>query len=119
MRTAYIEVLRNLTFKAIKLETRMSDAQVARLRWSQINGNVIKTSRQRKCEVSREVINALALLPHRAEGVDFVFFGNTLSAGDLERLGELENGLEKPKKRFFIVKTKESHKHIDKSIMVC
>ena len=84
MRAAYTEVLRNLTFKAIKLETRLSDRQVAQLRWSQIHGNVIRTTRQRDCVVSREVINALALLPRKNTGVDFVFFGNSLSETDLE-----------------------------------
>ena len=86
MRAAYIEVLRNLTFKTIKLETRLSDRQVAQLRWSQIHGNVIRTTRMRDCEVSREVINALALLPRKESGVDFVFFGNSLSQDDLTEL---------------------------------
>lgn len=98
MRAAYLEVLRNLTFKTIKLETRLSDRQVAQLRWSQIHGNVIRTTRMRDCEVSREVIDALALLPHKDSGVDFVFFGNSLSHEDLLDI-ETERKLHpKPKK---------------------
>ena len=119
MRTAYTEVLRNLTFKTIKLETRLSDRQVAQLRWSQIHGNVIRTTRQRDCTISREVIDALALLPHKDSGVDFVFFGNSLSLDELQRLGELEDRLERPKKHFVIWKSKELHKRVDKSAMVC
>lgn len=91
MRAAYLEVLRNLTFKTIKLETRLSDRQVAQLRWSQIHGNVIRTTRMRDCEVSREVIDALALLPRKESGVDFVFFGNSLSKDDLLELRAVEN----------------------------
>lgn len=118
MRTAYTEVLRNLTFKTIKLETRLSDRQVALLRWSQINGNIIRSTRQRDCEVSREVTDALALLPHGESENDLVFFGNSLSVSDLEKLGELNKSLEKPKRRFLIYKTKESHKRVDKSAMI-
>lgn len=118
MRTAYAEVLRNLTFKTIKLETRLSDRQVALLRWSQIHDNVIST-RQRNCSISREVTDALALLPHKQSGVDYVFFGNSLSHEELQRLGELEQRLTQPKKRFFIYKTKESHKRVDKRAMFC
>lgn len=119
MRAAYLEVLRDLTFETIKLETRLSDRQIAQLRWSQIHGDVIRTTRQRNCKISREVINALALLPHKSSGVDFVFFGNSLSCEELKRLGELQQRLEKPKRRFLIYKTKESHKRVDKSAMIC
>ena len=119
MRAAYTEVLRNLTFKTIKLETRLSERQVAQLRWSQIHGNVIHTSRQRDCAISREVIDALALLPHKESGVDFVFFGSSLSTDELSRLGELEQSLQKPKRHFVIWKTKETHKRVDKKAMVC
>lgn len=100
MRAAYLEVLRNLTFETIKLETRLSDRQVAQLRWSQIHGNVIHTTRQRDCTVSREVVNALALLPHKDSGVDFVFFGNSLSNDDLLELRTVEN------------RQKKSHRHL-------
>lgn len=102
MRTAYLEVLRNLTFKAIKLETRLSDRQVAQLRWSQIHGNVIRTTRMRDCEVSREVINALALLPHKDSGVDFVFFGNSLSVTDLEALRIQQEAKERPRRHLLM-----------------
>ena len=118
MRTAYTEVLRNLTFKAIKLETRMSERQVAMLRWSQINGNVIHTSRSRDCRVSREVVDALALLPH-SDKVGLVFFGSSLSTDELQRLGELEQARFSPKRRFVILKTKETHKRVDSRAMVC
>lgn len=100
MRAAYLEVLRNLTFETIKLETRLSDRQVAQLRWSQIHGNVIHTTRQRDCTVSRGVVNALALLPHKDSGVDFVFFGNSLSKDDLLELRTVEN------------RQKKSHRHL-------
>lgn len=119
MRAAYTEVLRNLTFKTIKLETRMSERQVAMLRWSQIHGDVIRTSRDRDCKVSREVIDALALLPHKESGVDLIFFGNSLSSDELRMTRELENRSNQPKRRFVIWKPKESHKRIDKSVVVC
>lgn len=118
MRAAYLEVLRNLTFKTIKLETRMSNRQVAILRWSQIKGNVIRTSRHRDCEVSREVIDALSLLPH-SDSVDLVFFGNPLPQSDLERIGELQNNQIRSKRHFVVWRTAKSHKHVDKSAMVC
>lgn len=118
MRTVYTEVLRNLTFKTIKLETRMSERQVALLRWSQINGNVIHASRQRDCKVSREVVDALALLPH-SDKVGLVFFGSSLSTDELQRLGELEQAQFRPKRRFVILKTKETHKRVDSRAMVC
>ena len=79
MRTAYDMVLRNLTFRAIKLETRMSDRQIAGLRWQNIHDNVIDTDRHRSCEISRELVEALALLPRKKSGVDLVFFGDSLS----------------------------------------
>jgi hypothetical protein len=118
MRTAYSEVLRNLTFKTIKLETRLSERQVAMLRWSQIKGDTIRSTRMRDCKISREVMDALALLPH-SDSVDLVFFGSSLSTSDLQRLGELEQRLERPKRRFIIMKTKESHKRVDKRAMIC
>ena len=118
MRTVYTEVLRNLTFKTIKLETRMSERQVALLRWSQINGNVIHASRQRDCKVSREVVDALDLLP-RSDKVGLVFFGSSLSESELRELGELEQRVQKPKHRFVILKTKETHKRVDSRAMVC
>ena len=118
MRTAYGEVLRNLTFKTIKYETRLSNRQVAMLRWSQIKGDTIRTTRMRDCKISREVMDALALLPH-SSSVDLVFFGNSLSHEEIERLGELERQLQKPKRRFVIMKSKEMHKRIDKRAMVC
>lgn len=94
MRTAYNEVLRNLLFKTIKLETRLSDRQVAMLRWSQINGNVIKSTRSRNCVVGREVIDALSLLPH-SDSVDLVFFGNSLSEPELNEMRPVENSQKK------------------------
>ena len=119
MRTAYNEVLRNLTFQTIKLETRLSDRQVAQLRWSQIKGDVIHTARHGDCRISREVMDALTLLPHKQSGIDFIFFGSSLSSSELERLREMEDRIIRPKRRFFIVKTKESHKRIDKRAMIC
>jgi hypothetical protein len=119
MRAAYLEVLRNLTFKTIKLETRLSDRQVAQLRWSQIHGNVIRTTRMRDCMISREVTNALALLPHKDPGIDFVFFGNSLSYEELEGIGELQERMKRPKRRFLVRRTKETHKRVDKRAMIC
>ena len=118
MRTVYTEVLRNLTFKTIKLETRLSERQVALLRWSQIKGDTIRSTRMRDCKISREVMDALALLPH-SDSVDFVFFGSSLSHDELQRLGQLEQRLERPKRRFIVMKTKESHKRVDKRAMIC
>lgn len=119
MKAAYIEVLRNLTFKTIKLETRLSDRQVAQLRWSQIHGDIIRTSRQRDCKVSREVIDALALLPQKESGVDFVFFGSSLSASELTEVRTAEQTVYKPKRHFVIWNSRKSHKRVDKSAALC
>ena len=118
MRTAYSEVLRNLTFKTIKYETRLSERQVAMLRWSQIKGDTIRSTRMRDCKISREVMDALALLPH-SSSVDLVFFGNSLSLDEIRHLGELEQKLNQPKRRFLLLKTKETHKRVDKRAIVC
>lgn len=120
MRTAYLEVLRNLTFETIKLETRLSERQVAMLRWSQIDGDMIKTTRQRNVKVSREVMDALALLPRNNSETGLVFFGAaSLSQPELEQIAGMEQRLNEPKRRFIIWKTKETHKRVDKSAMVC
>lgn len=103
MRATYTEVLRNLVFCSIQRQTRLSEAQVARLRWSQIHGNVIRTTRQRECVISREVVDALSLLPHRESGVDYVFFGNnSLSDGNLESVKEKK----KPLRQYLVYKLK-------------
>lgn len=106
MRAVYTEVLRNLVFRSIQKETRLSEAQVARLRWCQIKGNTIRTTRNRDCKVSREVVDALSLLPHRETGVDYVFFGNSLSKSDLDEVRTFEQVKNQPKRRFFIYRTK-------------
>lgn len=119
MRTAYHQVLRNLTFRAIKLETRLSDRQVAQLRWSQIHGDTIRTTRMRDCTISREVVDALTLLPHRNRGSDLVFFGDSFSLEDLERIAELEKlrkAKKKPAMRWIF---RKSHKRVDKSAYIC
>lgn len=75
MRGTYYEVLRNLIFRAIQRETRLSERQVAQLRWSQIHGDEIITAYRRRAKMSRELVAALDLLPHTHS---LVFFGASL-----------------------------------------
>ena len=74
MGSAYYEVLRNLIFRSIQRETRLSERQVAQLRWEQIQGSTIVTQYHRVVQMSSELTNALALLPVRG---NFVFIGST------------------------------------------
>lgn len=119
MRAAYYEVLRNVTFRAIQRETRMSDRQVAMLRWSQIRGNTIACSRQRSCNVSREVIDALALFPRNDPESDFVFIRqSSLSISELNNMREQQRAKEAAKKRFLISWPRFSHKRVDRTSQV-
>lgn len=74
MRSIYYEVLRNLIFRSIQKETRLSERQVAQLRWEQINGSTIVTQYRREVQMSAELTAALALLPQNGR---FVFIGPT------------------------------------------
>lgn len=74
MRSIYYEVLRNLIFRSIQKETRLSERQVAQLRWEQISGSTIVTQYRREVQMSEELTAALALLPRSGR---FVFIGST------------------------------------------
>ena len=76
MDSAYLEVLRALVFRSIQVETRLSERQVAQLKWSQIEGDEIVTIYKRRVKMSRELLSALSLLPHTHR---FVFFGTSLA----------------------------------------
>lgn len=76
MRGAYFEVFRNLVFLLLRKETRLSDRQIAQLRWSQIHDNVIYTQYRKRIEVSRELAEAIYLLPRNNP---LIFFGSPLS----------------------------------------
>lgn len=76
MRSAYFEVFRNLVFLLLQKETRLSDRQIAQLRWSQIHDNIIYTQYRKRIEVSRELAEAISLLPRTNS---LVFFGSPLS----------------------------------------
>ena len=87
MDSAYLEVLRGLVFRAIQTETRLSERQIAQLRWSQIQGDEIVTAYKRRAKISGEVVAALSLLPHSHS---FVFFGTSLAHRlDSEAMREL------------------------------
>lgn len=77
MNSTYYEVLRDLVFRSIQKETRLSERQVAQLQWSQINGSRIVTKYKREVEMSKELTTALHLLP-RFDGSRFVFVGSPL-----------------------------------------
>ena len=108
MDSTYLEVLRGLVFRAIQTETRLSERQVAQLRWSQIQGDEIVTAYKRRAKISGEVVAALSLLPHSHS---FVFFGTSLMIRkqDSEAMRELRmqfaeedaRRLEKPKHFLF------------------
>lgn len=84
---AYYEVLRNLVFKTIQTETRLSERQVVQLRWSQIQDDEIVTVYKRRVKISRELLSALSLLPHTNR---YVFFGTSLAhRQDSEAMREL------------------------------
>lgn len=76
MKDAYYEVFRNLVFRAIQKETRLSERQVAQLRWSQIHGDEIITAYRRHAKMSRELVEALELLPRTHS---LVFIGTSLA----------------------------------------
>ena len=88
MRSAYYEVLRNLVFRSIQRETRLSERQVAQLRWEQVRGDKIETKYHREVQMSRELVAALDLLPHSG-GLGYVFVGTTLSRQHSPEMEEL------------------------------
>lgn len=92
MREAYYEVFRNLVFRAIQRETRLSERQVAQLRWSQIHNDEIVTAYRRHAKMSRELVEALNLLPRTHS---LVFFGSSLAPRqDSEAMRELRRQFE-------------------------
>lgn len=74
---AYYEILRNLVYRSIQKETRLSERQVSQLRWSQINKDTIVTQYKRQVKMSRELTDALSVMP-RGKGSDFVFHGTSM-----------------------------------------
>jgi hypothetical protein len=108
MESTYYEVLRDLVFRSLQKETRLSEHQLAQLKWSQISGNVISTRYKRQVEVSRELERALSLLPHN-DPRGYVFIGASLlvrqSSPEMDELRarfEAEAEAKRPKKVRFI-----------------
>lgn len=105
MPSVYLDVLRNLIFRSIQKETRLSERQVSQLRWDQIEGSVIVTQYDRRVEMSRELVDAIALLP-RQEGSRYVFFGSPLlhqrETDEMRAIRESLWAQPKPHKRFAI-----------------
>lgn len=109
MNNTYYEVLRDLVFRSIQKETRLSAHQTAQLQWKQIHGNVIVTRYKRHVEMSRELVNALSVLPH-SDPRGFVFIGGTSLFTPQDHPGmkelmaqfEAEERARKPKKTHFI-----------------
>lgn len=107
MMSAYYEVLRNLVFRSIQRETRLSERQVAQLRWEQIVGNTITTKYHREVVMSDELVAALDLLPH-SNRLGYVFMGTSPRKRDdpgleeLRKKFEAEDRAKRPKKLNFI-----------------
>lgn len=106
MDSAYLEVLRALVFRSIQVETRLSERQVAQLRWSQIQDDEIVTVYKRRVKMSRELLSALSLLPHTNR---YVFFGTSLAhrpeseaMRDLKRQFAEEDARKHKKPRHFL-----------------
>lgn len=77
MSSAYYEVLRNLIFRSLVKETRLSERQIMLLRWSFIRGDKITTAYGREVQISRELADAISLLPKADNGL--VFYGTSLA----------------------------------------
>ena len=108
MTSTYYEVLRDLIFRSIQRETRLSEHQVARLKWDQIAGGVIHTRYNRQVSISRELERALYLLPHD-DPRGFVFIGASLlvrqdspEMRELREQFEAEERQKRPKKFNFV-----------------
>ena len=65
----YYEIMRNLVYRAIQKETRLSERQVSQLRWSQIEKDTITTKYKRQVKMSRELTEALYSMP-KGKGSD-------------------------------------------------
>lgn len=74
----YQEIIRNLVFRSIQTETRLSERQVAQLRWSQIDGDKITTPYKREVRISNETRHALETLRKRS-GNKWVFMTTSLA----------------------------------------
>lgn len=108
MNGTYYEVLRDLVFRSLQRETRLSEHQLAQLKWSQISDGVISTRYHRQVRISRELQRALSVLPHD-DPRGFVFIGASLlvrqRSPEMEELRaqfEAEERQKRPKKFNFI-----------------
>ncbi len=105
MRSAHYEVFRSLVFLLLQKETRLSERQIAQLRWSQIRDGAIYTPHRKKIAISRELEEAIYLLPRTHS---LVFFGSPLSPrqdseamNDLRRQFELEDKMKQKSRKIF------------------
>lgn len=120
MRSSDSDVIRNLIFRSLQKETRLSESQVARLRWSQIKGDTITTAYHRKIIISRELVDALTLLPRRKSGVDLVFFGTaSLSASDIHSSATFARSDNPEPRGKLAIFAHKVHKHIDNRALAC
>ena len=95
----YYEIMRNLVYRAIQKETRLSERQVSQLRWSQIEKDTITTKYKRQVKMSRELTEALYAMP-RGKGSDLVFFGSSslLHMGETAEMALIRKSLDEPQK---------------------
>lgn len=73
----YEEIIRNLVFRSIQKETRLSERQVVQLRWSQIDGDRITTIYGREVQISPEIRRALDSM-RKISGNTYVFMTTSL-----------------------------------------
>ena len=91
----YYEIMRNLVYRAIQKETRLSERQVSQLRWSQIEKDTITTKYKRQVKMSRELTEALYSMP-KGKGSDLVFFGSSslLHMGETPEMALIRKSLD-------------------------
>ena len=95
-------------YRAIQKETRLSERQVSQLRWSQIDQDTITTKYKRQVKMSRELAEALSVMP-KGKGSDLVFFGSSslLHMGETDEMAAIRLSLQesqKPQKKWAIFK---------------
>ena len=93
----YQEIIRNLVFKSIQRETRLSERQVAMLMWSQIDGDRIITRYHREVQISNELRHALDSM-RNTSGNRYVFMTTSLAPA-LPRQSKLSKAVERKPRR--------------------
>lgn len=97
--SVYYEILRNLIYRSIQKETRLSERQVSQLQWSQIKNDTIVTKYGRQVKMSLELTEALKFIP-REKRSNMVFFSSPslLNFGESEEMAILRKPTKSDKK---------------------